>query len=690
MTKVGRVFIDEDIDKIVIDAEPHVMSKVRALFAKSQKGGKGKYTHKTIWLSQTMFNYKDVDWIMARYPMDCSEEVQDVITNQSKKYDKLYEDVAGADSDYDFKISPEALVMNVTPRDHQVSFNNMARKVKRILLADKMGLGKTIGSLSLLVEPSRRPALVVVPPTLCTQWEAVIKEVLPDTTTHVIRGFKNYDLPDVEILITSYNRLSKWQDVLNSISFKTIIADEIHELRHLDTAKREAMKTLSEKVDMFIGLSGTPIFNYGSEIWSVLDVISPACLGSRGEFLSEWCDSWDRTVHEPATLNSFLKSQGLMLRRTPEQVGLQFGDLSKTVCVIDSDIKELEKVQNVAKVLALSVLSGNIQDAATSSRELDWKLRHATGVAKAKPSAEFIKMLLEEEEKVVVTVWHRDVYDILMKELKKFNPVMFSGSETVKQKEAALKSFIEGNSRVILISLRSGAGIDGLQKNCNTIVHAELDWSPPVMDQLNARLDRDGQKQHVNAYYLTIPDGSDPFMIETLNVKRSQHDGLIEGKTTSEEVMENQADTNRIKKMAEAYLTSIGEEIPEAVEETGLAKDIAEAIRGIKLPHSSEDEMQEVLESYLPKKLVGATIEREYKITARSRLDFLVTRGEEKVVIECKVNSFKKADVYRQVRRYAEEIKVDAVALVAPWNGIGSFVVDDTPVLVVDTSINSI
>lgn len=690
MRKVGIVSYDIDMDKIVIDAEPHVMSKVRALFTKSQKGSRGQYTHKTIWLSPTMFNYRDVDWILQRYPMDCDSETLEKITSESKRYDKLYEDISDADKDYDFKVSPEAIEMSVTLRDHQVSFNNMARKVTRILLADKMGLGKTIGSLSLLVESNRRPALIVVPPTLCTQWETVIKEVLPTTSTHVIRGFKNYDLPDVEILITSYNRLNKWQDVLNSISFKTIIADEIHELRHLETAKREAMQSLSEKVEMFIGLSGTPIFNYGSEIWSVLDVISPGCLGSRGEFLSEWCDSWDRTVHEPATLNSFLKSQGLMLRRTPQEVGLNFGDMSKTVCTIDSDIKELEKIQNVAKTLALSVLSGNINDAAESSRELDWKLRHATGVAKAKPAAEFVKMLLEEEEKVVVTVWHRDVYDILMKELKKFNPVMFSGSESIKQKEEALKRFISGDSRVFLISLRSGAGIDGLQKSCNTIVHAELDWSPHVMDQLNARLDRDGQVNHVNAYYLTIPDGADPFMIQTLNVKRSQHDGLIEGKTTNEEVMENQADTNRIKKMAESYLKSIGEEIPEAVEETGLAKDIADAIRNIKLPHSSEDEMQEVLESYLPTKLIGATIEREYKVSKRSRLDFLVTRGEEKVAIECKINSFKRADVYRQVRRYAEEIKVDAVALVAPWNGIPSFIVDETPVLVLDTSINSI
>lgn len=690
MKKVGKVYLDKEVNKLVIDAEPHVMSKVRALFTKSQKGNKGQYTHKTVWLSPTMFNYRDVDWIMQRYPMDCDKDTFYEITIQSRKYDALYQDISTADKDYNLKLSPQALKMSVKLRDHQVAFNNMAKKVKRLLLADKMGLGKTFSALSLLVEPERRPALIVLPPTLCTQWATVIEEFFTGVSTHVIRGFKNYELPEAEILITSYNRLDKWQDTLNNIHFPTIIADEIHELRHLETAKRAAMKSLADNADMFLGLSGTPIFNYGSEIWSVLDVISSGCLGSRDEFLAEWCDSWDRTVFEPATLNSFLKSQGLMLRRTPKEVGLNFGNLSKTVCTIDSDIKELEKIQDVAKKLALSVISGNITDAAESSRELDWKLRHATGVAKAKSVAEFVKMLLEEEEKVMVTVWHRDCYDILMKELKKFNPVMFSGSETIKQKEDALNNFIDGNARVLLISLRSGAGIDGLQKSCNTIVHAELDWSPHVMDQLNDRLDRDGQKNHVNAYYLTVPDGSDPFIINCLNVKRNQHDGLVEGKVASEEVLENQADTNRIKKMAEAYLQSIGEEVPEPVEEVGLAKEIAEAIRNIKLPHNSEDEMQEVLANYLPKQLSHATVEREYKITTKSRLDFLITRGEESVIVECKINARKRADVYRQIRRYSEEMKVDAVILVAPWNGISSFTVDSTPVIVLDTSINSI
>ena len=689
MKKIGKISLDSLSNRLIIDAEPHIMSKIRKLFPSHSRGDRGTYTHKTVSLAATLTNFRDIDWIMGRYPMDCEENLTNKIRGKSEEYDDLYREISEADKDYELKVNPNSMDMTVTLRKHQISFQNMAKKVKRMLLADKMGLGKTISALSMIVDPETRPAIIVLPPTLCTQWDTVIGEIVPDMTTHVIRGFKNYELPDVDVIITSYNRLAKWQDVLHSIPFKTVIFDEIHELRATDTQKREHAKLLSTKANTVIGLSGTPIFNYGNEIWSVLDVINPDCLGTRNDFLSEWC-TWDREVIEPSTLNGYLKNLGLMLRRNPEEVGLTFGDLSKTIYTIDSDLDELKKVQDVAKILALSVLSGKVGEDSRSSRELDWKLRQATGIAKAKPVAEFVKMILEEEEKIVLTGWHRDFYDIVMKELKKFNPVMFTGSESPKQKEDALDKFIKGNSRIFIISLRSGAGIDGLQKVCNTIVHGELDWSPHVHDQLNARLDRDGQVKHVQAYYLTVTDGSDPFVIQTLNVKRSQHDGLVEGKEGEIDVLDQTVDSDRIKKMAEHYLKSIGEEIPEIIEEEGLLKDVAGAIRTFKIPHNTEDEMQRALESVLPQALPDCKIEREYNLSKRSRLDFLISRGDEKIIIECKVNARKRADVYKQVRRYAEEIDVNAVVLVAPWNAVPSFIVDGTPVVVVDTSTNAL
>lgn len=678
----------ESDSALLVDAEPHVMQRIRKIFDNSQNvWERGRYTHKPIRFPFTLSACRDLVWLLDRYRFEISTGLLKRIQGKSDEYDAILKAVSDSDKDFLYRISPDAIPLGLPLRDHQIQFTNMFTKVRRMLLADKMGTGKTPSGISVLCEPERRPAIIVVPTHLCTQWDREVKRFLPGATTHVIRGFKNYELPKVDVVITSYNRLAPWQDILISPEnkFKTLIMDEVHELRHTGTGKRNICAKLSETVQYCLGMSGTPIYNQGDEIYSVLDVISPDCLGSKDEFESEWCN-WGK-VYEPATLNHFLKSQGLMLRRTAEDIGLTFGEASKHIYTIDSDLDKLQEIQNVAKLLALSVLSGNVGEDSESSREFDWKLRHATGVAKARPVAEFVKMLVEQGEKVLLAGWHRDVYDIWLKELKDLNPVMYTGSETIKEKDEAVQKFIEGKANVFIISLRSGSGLDGLQKVCSTVVLGELDWSPHVMDQVVARLDRDGQTKHVQAYYLTIADGADPFMIQVLGGKRSQHDGLIEGKQSETEVIKT-GNNDRIKEMAKAYLTSIGEEIPEAVPEVGLLGDVTRLVKTLKLPNNTEEEMQEAL--YTALKDVFPQVEREYKVTKRSRLDFMIGDFNEKVAIECKIDSTNRAEVYRQVRRYVEEGNITSLVLVAPWHGIRAFKVDNIPVIIVDTNINAI
>ncbi len=689
----GRVFKTNEYgtDRLVVDAEPYVMSKIRKIFDNANNFfNQGKYTHKPIVFPLNLSASRDILWIMERYKLDVEPDLLAELQRKGKEFDNLISFVSNADQDNKYRVSPNALPLALPLREHQIKFNNMFKQVKAMLLADKMGLGKTASGISTLQEPETRPALVVVPPTLCSQWEREIKRFLPGVTTHVIRGFKNYDLPITDVLITSYNRLAPWQDTLISKErkFNTIIFDEIQELRHTGTGKRETSKQVAQKVNNVLGMSGTPIYNLGEEIWSVIDVIKPGALGNLDDFKSEWCD-WSGRVREPMVLNSFLKKQGLILRRTPEEVGMQFGEASKHVYTIDADIKKLEEVQNVAKLLALSVLSGNVGEDSEASREFDWKLRHATGVAKARPVAEFVKMMLEEKEKIVLVGWHRDVYEIWAKEFAFFKTVMYTGSETTKEKDQAVKDFIEGDARIFIISLRSGAGLDGLQRVCDTVVFGELDWSPHVMDQVLARVDRDGQTKHVQGYYLTIPDGSDPFMIQVLGTKRSQHDGVVEGRE-ADGMLVTAAPKDRVREMATAYLKSIGEEIPEPIPESGLLGELTALVRNFKIPINTEEEMQEAMFKLLQDHVKNAKVEREFKITSRSRLDFLVSNDTERIAIECKIDNTQRAEVYRQVRRYVEEGNISSLLLVAPWYGIPSFKVDGTPVIVIDTNVNSI
>lgn len=691
--RIDKITNDQGQIRFVVDAEPYVMSKIRKLFDNATIASffyTGKYTHKPISFPDTMSACKDLLWIMHRFNFDISKDLLEYLKQQENKYDQIINHVSNADKDSIYKISKNAIPLAFPLREYQVQFLNMFNKINKMLLADQMGLGKTPQAISTLQEPESRPAIVIVPSHLCSQWERELNKFLPGITTHVIRGFKNYPLPKVDVIITSYNRLSPWQDLLinKDIEFKTVIFDEIHELRHTGTAKRDLSSAIAKRSNRCLGLSGTPIYNYGNEIWSVMDVINPGCLGRYEEFSSEWCD-YGGKIREPMVLNNFMKKQGLLLRRTSEDIGLKFGEASKFIYTIDADLEKLKEVKDIAKMLALSVLSGNIGEDSDAAREFDYKLRHATGVAKARPTAEFVKMLLEEEEKIVLVGWHRDVYDVWINEFKDIKTVLYTGSESTKEKEESIKEFIEGDARLFIISLRSGAGIDGLQRVCNTMVFGELDWSPHVMDQVVARLDRDGQGKHVNAYYLTIADGSDPYMIQVLGTKRSQHEGLIEGKSSQGLLLDQNINKNRVREMAASYLKSIGEEIPEAIKEDGLLGELTALIRRFKLPTNSEQELQESIDSLL-RPNTSAIVEKEYKLSKRSRLDFLVHNDKERVGIECKIDSTKRSDVYRQVRRYIQEGQITSLILIAPWHGIPSFKVDSVRVIVIDININSI
>lgn len=680
---LGRLFFWGD--RIALDAEPHVMSRARNIFDKAQGlHERGKYTHSPLTFPKNMQSAKDLNWFRDRYPLEVEGEALEWILSASAKYDLMGKNRSSLGKDSVLKLHAGGLKHGVALRKHQVEFVNMAVSVGRMLLADKMGLGKTLSALGTLSAPGARPALIVVPTHLISQWEREVKRMYSEASVHAIRGAKNYELPICDVLVTSYGRLKPWEDVLCAMDFKTLIFDEVHELRHDGTAKRWVASILSEKAERCFGLSGTPIYNHGDEIWSVMDVLSPGCLGDQASFVREWC-SWG-VVNEPALLHNYLKEMGLFLRRTPEDIGLSFGEHSKHVYTLDADLESLQKVQDVARTLALSVLSAEVTESNESARELDWKLRHATGVAKARSAAEFAKQLCEQGEKVLLVGWHRDVYDIWLKELAQFNPVMFTGSETTREKDQSVKAFMDGKAQIFIISLRSGAGLDGLQRACNHVVFGELDWSPHVMDQIVARLDRDGQTKHVQAFYLTIADGADPFMMSVLGEKRSQHDGLVEGKGGSLEI-KGAGDNDRIRAMAKAYLEKIGDTVPESNLNDN-AKEIVNALKSFKVSFKSEDELQKAVYGALPTMLKDFQIEREVKISKRSRLDFLAVRNGERIAIECKIDAGDRANVYRQIRKYAKEGDIQRLILYAPWTGVKDFTVDGIPVNVVDFNVN--
>lgn len=304
--------------------------------------------------------------------------------------------------------------------------------------------------------------------------------------------------------------------------------------------------------------SATPIYNYGVEFFHVIEVLRPGALGTREEFLREWCDGTDR-VKDAKAFGEYLRREGLMIRRTRKDVGRELPKVSTIPYTIDCDTKILDGVKSRAVELANLILS--TQPTARGAKfhageEFNVLMRQATGIAKAVYVAAFVRLLVESGQKVVLYGWHRAVYDIWLEQLRDLNPRLYTGSESPRQKDEAKEAFIQGDCRVLIISLRAGAGLDGLQAVCNTAVFGEIDYSPGAHTQCIGRLDRDGQENPVMAYFLLSEDGSDPIIANIVGIKREQSESVLD--PNAELIEKLEIDPGYIKTLAAEFLRQQG------------------------------------------------------------------------------------------------------------------------------------
>jgi len=544
----GKIYLSEDKKHWLINnAEPHICIKLKAIFTKIAKG----QTQPFKFINNDE-NCRELLWFTERYPLQVSDIDLNLLKKGKNKHISTVNDLeAILLPDY----KPQVVKLNdpYEARNYQLTGCEIYLKCKRILIGDDIGLGKTLIGIISCLEKVTRPCVVTVQTHLPKQWKEAIEQ-FTNLKVHIIKGTRPYDLPEADVYITKYSCLAGWSNVFEKGIFKSAIFDEIQELRHDGTGKYNGAMALSDNVEYVLGLSATPIYNYGDEIFNVLSIIKKGCLGYHDDFMREWT-GYSKIVKEPQALGTYLREQLLMLRRTRKEVGMELPPINKIVHTVGYDEGEVEKADELARKLAIKVTTGSFEERGQASRELDMLVRHATGVSKAKNVAEYVKMLLANGEPIVLAGWHRDVYEIWLEELKEFNPVMFTGTESPAQKEKAKMAFINGETNLFIISLRSGIGLDGLQKRSNIVVVGELDWSPKIHDQLIGRLDRDGQEEQVTAIYLVSEYGSDPLIIDMLGIKASQSHNII---NPLQAVEEQYTDESRIKLLAQKYLSKKG------------------------------------------------------------------------------------------------------------------------------------
>ncbi len=527
----------------LFECAPHVCIKLKAIFRQI-----GFSSSQPFHLTNTIEFCNDMLWFIQRYPLQISEQDLKYLKKQAaaqvQKINDL-EEIMHPDR------KPRHIVLKegYEGRDYQLRGTQLYMKTERLLCGDDLGLGKTLIAILSFLEEGTLPAAVVVQTHLKKQWCEQI-EKFTNLRTHIVKGTKPYNLPDADVYVISYSCLAGWMNFFETKFFNSAVFDEVQELRHTGTNKYNGGQALSDNSNFVLGLTATPIYNYGEEIYNILNLIKPGCLGDLGSFQREWT-GYSSNVKDPAALGTYLRENFLFLRRTREEVGRELPPVNKIVHTVDYDHDEAEKSTELARKLAIKVVSGSFMERGQAARDLDIMMRQSTGVAKAHQVAQYVRILLENNEPVLLAGWHRDVYDIWQEELKEFKPLMYTGSESPKQKEDTKKAFINGDSNLMIISLRSGVGLDGLQFRCKYVVFGELDWSPKVHDQVIARADRDGQVNQVTAIYLVTEYGSDPVIIDLLGLKASESHNIID---PLKAVPIQHSDESRIKILAQSFL----------------------------------------------------------------------------------------------------------------------------------------
>ena len=413
------------------------------------------------------------------------------------------------------------------------------------------------------------PAVVVsLAGTMPAQWEGMVNRFAPDLFTHIINKRDPYPLPKrngrtPDVLIITYYKLEGWQQVLAAYG-NSIVFDECQELRRSGSCKYVAATEIARNMTFRLGLSATPIYNYGGEIFNVCNVLSEGVFGPRSEFNREWCTDYGRhtTLRSPKAFGSWMADNHVMLRRTRRDVGAELPPLTRIPHFVDYDIDALDEVDDKASELAHIILDRDRKELYRGERmnadaQLNNTLRQATGISKAPHVAEFLRLLLESGERVLVYAWHRAVYDIFAERLKEYRPVFFTGEESVVQKAKSLNAFMSRETNLMFMSLRAGAGIDGLQGVCRTVVFAELDWTDGVHEQCIGRIFRDGQKDPVSAYFLVSEGGSDPLVAETVGIKREQVEGIRNPKGEAEAPGLLETSVRKTADLATYYLEQI-------------------------------------------------------------------------------------------------------------------------------------
>lgn len=423
------------------------------------------------------------------------------------------------------------------------------------ILADEMGLGKTLQVISLLASQKDQPSLIVAPASLVLNWEAEFKKFAPEMKTLVLSGSKKErsgqlaDLTDIDVVITSYDLLKR--DIANyePHTFAYEVIDEAQMIKNPRTAAAKSVSVVKAK--HLFALTGTPIENRLSELWSIFNFVMPGFLKSYWEFKKDF-ESPIVKEDDQDCLNRLSQMVGpFIFRRLKKDVLKDLPDKLEEVCYVgvgkeqrrlyDAEIARLKNKVMAEDDEGIKREQIEILAALTRIREIccdpgllyeDYKGKSEKRLA----CVDLIKSAIDEGHKVLLFSQFTSMLDLLEESLKaeEIGFLRIDG-QTPKARRLTLVNVFnhkDSPAKVFLISLKAGG--TGLNlTGADTVIHYDPWWNVAAQNQATDRAHRIGQEKKVTVYKLIAKDTVEEAILDLQEAKSLLAQGILTAESVS-------------------------------------------------------------------------------------------------------------------------------------------------------------
>jgi hypothetical protein len=422
-------------------------------------------------------------------------------------------------------------------------------------LADDMGLGKTIQILALLLlqtGETKSPSLLVAPASLLANWAAEIERFAPTLKARIVhpsamtaeetKKLTSDDLADTDLAITSYGTLLR-MPVLSQTQWRYAVLDEAQAIKNPGAKQTKAVKTLRARSR--IALTGTPVENRLSDLWSIFDFINPGLLGTAKQFGSYTKGLSDRTENPHGPLRELVRPYILRRMKTDKSVIADLPDKTevKAHCVLSRKQAALygQTVADLAKALAdsegirrrgivLATLMRLKQICNHPSQWLNDGVWAEADSGKWARLREIAEVVASRQEKMLVFTQFREMTGPLstfLGEIFGRSGLVLHGETAVKNRRELVRQFQEDDSApFFILSLKAGGS--GLTLTAAShVVHFDRWWNPAVENQATDRAYRIGQKKNVLVHKFVCQGTVEEKIDDMIESKKVLSDSLL-------------------------------------------------------------------------------------------------------------------------------------------------------------------